>query len=122
MDMFSLSCMFKNLFEKMILNDGSKIYFIEYLDHGRTPDKMDESKKKPLTLWCCGYIVNEDEEDEEYIALISMGSRFRNSKPKMYNYILKRAITKKFVIHIVGRKEGLNEKEEKKAKDDFHNN
>lgn len=98
--MFSLGCSFKNLLKKMILKEGSKIYFIEYLDHGRSPDNMEEIKKKPLILWCCGYIVNED-EDEEYYALISIGTRFREQKPKMYNYVLKRAITKKIVIHVV---------------------
>lgn len=88
-------------FESMILKEESKIYYIEYLDHGRTPDNMEEVKKNPLTLWCCGFIVNENDQDSEYYALISMGSRFRDVKPKMYNYILKRCITEKSVIHIV---------------------
>ena len=87
--------------DSMILKEKSKIYYIEYLDHGRSPDTNEEIKKNPLTLWCSGYIVNEDDHDAEYYALISMGSRFRDIRPKMYNYILKKCITKKIVVQII---------------------
>ena len=83
----------------MQLEKESKLYYIEYMDHGATPEPIDVIRKNPLILWCCGYIVNENKKDDPYFALISSGSRFRPLKPRGYEYILKTAITKKIVIH-----------------------
>lgn len=85
----------------MQLERGSSLYYIEYLDHGATLEPIEEIRENPLTLWCCGYIVNENNEDDIYYAVISVGSRFRPLRPKRYEYVLKSAIIKKEVIHQV---------------------
>lgn len=85
----------------MQLKKGSKLYYLEYLDHGSIAESIDNIRKNPITLWCCGYIVNEDKPKDIYYALISCGSRFRPLRPKRYEYILKSAIIKKEVIYQV---------------------
>ena len=87
--------------KEMQLKEGSKLYYIEYMDHGAVPEPIENIRKNPLTLWSCGYIVNENQEGDPYYALISVGSRFRPSRPRMYEYILKTAIIKKIVIHTI---------------------
>lgn len=84
----------------MQLENGSEIYYIEYLDHGISRDSMESVKKKPLLLWCAGYIVNLH-DNEPYYAVVSSGTRLHERKPTHYIYVVKSAITKKLVIHRV---------------------
>ncbi len=83
----------------MQLEEGSELVYIEYMDHGATPEPIEKICQNPLILWCCGFIVNETRKDDPYYALISVGSRFRPLRPTMYEYVLKSAIIKKIVIH-----------------------
>ena len=84
----------------MRLGKGSKIYYIEYLDHGISRDSIEEITKKPLLLWCVGFIVNLHGK-EPYYAVVSTGTRFHERKPSHYIYVLKLAITKMEVIYRV---------------------
>lgn len=84
----------------MRLDEGSDIYYIEYLDHGISRDSIEKIIKKPLLLWCVGYIVNLHGK-EPYYAVVSSGTRFHERKPSHYTYIVKLAITKKMVIYRV---------------------
>ncbi len=84
----------------MRLEDGSEIYYIEYLDHGISHDSIEKITKKPLLLWCVGYIINL-QGNEPYYAVVSSGTRFHERKPPHYIYIVKSAITKKEVIYHV---------------------
>lgn len=85
----------------MHLEVGSEIHYIEYLDHGISRDSIEEIAKRPLLLWCVGYIVNP-QGDEPYFAVVSSGTRFHERKPSHYIYIVKSAITFKKVIYHVG--------------------
>jgi len=85
----------------MQLEKGSKLYYIEYLDHASAYDPIDVIRKKPFILWCCGYIINENEENDPFYAIISCGSRLRPQRPKRWEYVLKSAIIKKEVIYQV---------------------
>lgn len=84
----------------MRLEHGSEIYYIEYLDHGISRDTIEEITKKPLLLWCVGYIKNPDGK-EPYYAVVSSGTRFHERNPSHYIYVVKSAITKMEVIHRV---------------------
>ena len=81
-----------------MISTGEAIYYIEYLDHGLVSD-LNAIKKKPLTLWTTGKVFKED---EDFIAVVCSGTKHRlpNSKPT-YEIIVKSAITKKELIHIV---------------------
>ena len=85
----------------MHLKDGAKIYYIEYMDHGSTPEPVNVVQKNPLILWCCGFIVNENQKNDPYYALISRGTRFRPQKPDYYEYVMKSAILKKEIVHVI---------------------
>ena len=84
----------------MRLGKGSEIYYIEYLDHGISRDPLEQVEKKPLLLFCVGYIINLH-GNESYYAVVSTGTRFHERKPSHYTYIVKSAITKKEVIYRV---------------------
>jgi len=84
----------------MRLEVESEIYYIEYLDHGISRDPIEKITKKPLLLWCVGYIVNLS-GNEPYYAVVNSGTRFHERKPSHYTYIVKSAITKMEVIHRV---------------------
>jgi len=84
----------------MRLEVGSEIYYIEYLDHGISRDPIQTILKKPLLLWCVGYITNLY-GNEDYYAVVGSGTRLHERKPSHYVYIVKSAITKKFVIYRV---------------------
>ena len=79
---------------------GSKIHYIEYLDHGISRDSIEKITKKPLLLFCVGYIVNLS-GNEPYYAVVSSGTRFHKRKPSHYTYVVKSAITKMEVIYHV---------------------
>lgn len=81
-----------------MISTGEAIFYVEYLDHGLISD-LKELKKNPLTLWAVGKIF---QESEEFIAVICSGTKHRlpNSKPT-YEIIVKSAIIKKELIHIV---------------------
>lgn len=85
----------------MELKNGAKIYYLEYMDHGSTPEPVNVVQKKPLILWCVGFIVNEERENDPYFALISRGTRFRPQKPDKYEYVMKTAIVKKMIVHVI---------------------
>lgn len=86
----------------MRLEQGSEIYYIEYLDHGISRDSIEKIAKKPLLLWCVGYIVNP-EGNEPYYAIVGNGTRFHERKPSHYIYVVKSAITfKKVIYHVEG--------------------
>lgn len=87
----------------MRLEDGSEIYYIEYLDHGISRDPIEKIAKTPLLLWCVGHIVNLS-GDEPYYAVVSSGTRFHERKPSHYIYVVKSAITFKKVIYHVEEK------------------
>ena len=84
----------------MRLEEGSEIYYIEYLDHGISRDPIEKVEKKPLLLFCVGYIVNLH-GNEPYYAVVSSGTRFHERKPSHYIYVVKLAITKMMVIYRV---------------------
>ena len=84
----------------MRLEDGSEIHYIEYLDHGISRDPIERITKRPLLLFCVGYIVNLS-GNEPYYALVSSGTRLHERKPSHYTYIVKSAITKMEVIYHV---------------------
>lgn len=84
----------------MRLQKGSEIHYIEYLDHGISRDPIEEIAKKPLLLWCVGYIKNPN-DNEPYYAVVSSGTRFHERNPSHYIYVVKSAITKMEVIHRV---------------------
>ena len=84
----------------MRLEKGSEIYYIEYLDHGISRDSIESIVKKPLLLWCVGYVSNLH-GNEEYYAVVSSGTRFHERKPSHYVYIVKSAIKKMEVIYRV---------------------
>lgn len=97
---------YKKVICSLILKENSRLYYIEYLDHGISPDNLEEIRKKPLTLWVTGFIVNEEEnEEDEYYAIVSEGSRFRDKKPIAYVYVIKHCITKMKVIHTIKNNE-----------------
>ena len=81
-----------------MISTGEIIFFIEYLDHGLVSD-LENLKEKPLTLWVVGKIA---QENDDFIAVVCSGTKHRlpNSKPN-YEVIVKSAIIKKEVIHIV---------------------
>lgn len=84
----------------MRLEKGSEIHYIEYLDHGISRDPIEKVEKKPLLLFCVGYIVNLHGK-ESYYAVVSSGTRLHERKPSHYVYIVKSAIIKMEVIHRV---------------------
>ena len=85
----------------MQLEKGSKLYYIEYLDHACFDEPINVIRKKPFILWCCGYIINENKENDSYYAIISSGTRLRPQRQKRWEYVLKSAIIKKEVIYQV---------------------
>jgi len=84
----------------MRLEQKAKIHYIEYLDHGISRDPIEKIAKKPLLLWCVGYIVNP-QGNEPYYAVVSSGTRFHERNPSHYIYVVKSAITKMEVIYHV---------------------
>jgi len=81
-----------------MISTGEKIFYIEYLDHGLTTD-FEDLEENPLTLWVVGKIFKET---EEFMAVICSGTKHRlpSSKPS-YEIVVKAAITKKELIHVV---------------------
>lgn len=82
-----------------MINSGEVIYYIEYLDHAKIYSDPEETFKKPFTLWCVGKIFKES---DDYIAVVCSGTKARppNTEPS-YEIVLKSAIIKKEVVHIV---------------------
>lgn len=86
----------------MRLQKGDEIYYIEYLDHGISRDPIERITKKPLLLFCVGYIVNLS-GNEPYYAVVSSGARTYERKPSHYIYVVKSAITQmKVIYHVEG--------------------
>jgi len=81
-----------------MISEGEAIYYIEYLDHLRSSD-LERIDKKPFQLWCCGKIAKDS---NGFIAVICSGAKdeIPNTQPT-YEIILKSAITKKELIHVV---------------------
>lgn len=82
-----------------MISPGEAIYYFEYLDHAKSFSDPKEIFKKPFKLWCTGKILTES---EDFIAVVCSGTigRKPNSSPS-FEIIVKSAITKKEVIHIV---------------------
>ena len=85
----------------MQLKANSKLYYIEYLDHGIASEPIENIRKKPFKLWSCGYILNENCDDDIFYALVSTGTRDRPQKPIKIEYIIKPTIIKKILIHTI---------------------
>lgn len=84
-----------------MLKTGESLYYLEYLDHGTSPEEIDEIKQKPLILWCIGKILNLDQHHNPYYAIISHGSRYRNQNISRFEYVLKSAVLKKIKVHTI---------------------
>ncbi|MBA7492429.1 hypothetical protein ES702_02979 [subsurface metagenome] len=81
-----------------MISEGEAIFYIEYLDHARSPD-LNRLESNPVVLWCTGKIA---QESNEFLALLCSG--VKNEMPTShptYEIILKSAITIKELIHIV---------------------
>jgi len=82
-----------------MISPGEAIYYIEYLDHGKTSSNPKKIFANPLTLWCVGKVLTES---EDFLAVVCSGTKERKpSTEPSYEIILKSAITKQEVIYIV---------------------
>lgn len=84
-----------------MLKAGEELIYLEYLDHGCSPEEIDEIKRKPLVLWCVGKIINPSDSHNPYLVVVSSGTRFRHQDTTNFEYILKSTIIKKEVIKII---------------------
>ncbi len=83
----------------MSLYSKDNLYYIEYLDHMRTDKSLQDLRKNPPILWCCGKIFNED---GDFLAVLCSGIRDRApSTEPTYEIIFKKAIIKKQLIYQV---------------------
>jgi len=76
------------------------LYYFEHLGHGISYESPKQISDNPLILWCVGQIANEDSNDP-YFAVISCGTKNRQQKPKIYEYIVKSCIIKRIPIYQV---------------------
>ena len=82
------------------LKAGDQIHLIIYHDHADTQESIEEIRKNPLLLYCIGKIVNMHTDDEFY-AVINMGSVGRYMKPNWKGVIQKSCIKSMKVIYTI---------------------
>lgn len=93
--------------EEVPLIPGDKIYLIIYKDHSSTVNEnrsireiIQEEKSNPHLLWCCGKIINYNDNDDFYVVLTS-GAVNRFKKPYNYETIQKDCIVSMEVVYTI---------------------